>query len=380
MRNGEPGKRHENSRENFTKKKFRVALARLSRRFAGLSLLSVATFAQPTPSQDGLASMWGDIAGYSAEPLSSTPYQAQQAAETWGIPAAILEEYVITAQSRWTFRPQSEGSNGADAIQADALRMLDPPGAYGLLTLWKHSNAAREAPAADSVFDGRQMVFRKGSYLVRLGAEQQAPQLEAALAELAARLAEAIQEEDALPVTVINLPRSGLQKESVRLYLGPEGLRRDSAFPEALLPPLGFGEGVELAVARYESNQTLFLAGYPTPALAALAEQRLQASDALGGLRIKKSGILVALADASPVLEEVVYDPKVQWIKEKVITLQSEALSLYKILTSWVFFSLFYIVCILVFGTLVGLSRYVIHRRFPDFAARDDMVRLNLAD
>lgn len=384
MRKGESAKVRQISREHLTKKRFRGAFVRLSRLFAGLSLLSAATLAQPAPSQDRLADIWGDMPGYGAEAESSTPYQAQQASEILGIPAAILEEYVITAQSHWNFRSQSDGSNGGSTIQADAFQMLDPPGAYGLMTLWRHSSAARDVRSstafADSLFDGRQMVFRRGSYFVRLVAEQQASGLESTLAGLAVRLAEAIQEEDALPVTVINLPQAGLLKDSLRLYLGPAGLRRDPTFPEALLPLLEFGEGVELAAARFESGHTLFLVGYPTPALAKLAEQRLQSADALGDLRLKRSGVLVALATSSSVLEEVAYNPKVQWIKDKVITLQSEALSLYKILTSWVFFSLFYIACILVGGALVGLSRYVIHRRYPDFAARDDMVQLKLAD
>ncbi len=351
------------------------------------SLFMLAAIASPLLAQDGLKDFWGGLAGYLAEQASLSPYQPQQAASMLGIPSDVLEEYVITSQSRWVFQAQPQGSDGNAAIQADAFHMLDPPGAFGLLTHWGLRGPAASSRSlslpADNLFDGRQLVFCKGSYFVRLLSEAQGHEAEAALSPLAARLAEAIAEEDISPVTVINLPHQGLVPGSVRLYQGPEGLRRDPAFPPALLPSLEFREGVELTSARYESGERLFLAAYPTPVLASKAERRLAASEALHPLRLKRSGILVALATSShgwadELLEGVNYNPKVQWIKDRVNTLQSEALSLYNILTSWVFFSLFYICCILVVGALVGISRYILNRRYPEFAARDDMVRLKL--
>ncbi len=360
-----------------------------ARRAALFFLACIAAAANPALAQDGLSSFWDGLDNYDVKRTSSTPYQPQQAASLLGIPPGVLEEYTIKGQSQWVFQAESEGSNGSAAVRADAFQMLDPPGAFGLLTHWGLRSSAGEARSlslpVDNLFDGRQLVFCKGSYFVRLRAATEGQDDESILSSLAARLAEAIQEEDISPVTVLYLPRQGLVSGSVRFYQGPEGLLRDSDFPEALLPLIEFRKGVELTTARYESGERLFLAGYPTPALASQAEQRLQASDALSQLRLKRSIVLVAMATAShgqaaELLEGVKYDPKVQWIKDKVITLQSEALILYQVLTGWVFFSLFYIGSILVFGVMVGLGRYIIHRRYPVFAARDEMVRLKLAD
>ena len=354
-----------------------------------VALLILAAVGNPVLAQDGLSSYWDGLTHYQVEQASVSPYQPQQAASKLGIPSAVLEEYSITGQSQWVFQAESGGSNRSAAIRVDAFQVLDPPGAFGLLTHWGLRSSAGEARPlslpVDNLFDDRQLVFCKGSYFVKLQAERQDEASEANLSILAGRLAEAIQEEDASPVTVINLPEQGLVSGSVRFYLGPEGLRRDPAFPEALLPLLRFRKGVELTTAGYESGERLFLAGYPTPALASQAKQRLQASDALSRLRLKQSGVLLAIATSSQgraaeLLEGVKYNPKVEWIKDKVITLQSEALILYNIMTSWVFFSLFYIGSILVFGAMVGLCRYIIHRRYPDFAGRNDMVQLKLAD
>lgn len=357
------------------------------RHFLSTAVLLWACMGRPWAGDEGdLRGYWNDLEGYAARQLSEAAYLPQQASEIWGIPAEVLQEYAVIRQSVWEFRSEADEKRG-HAAQGDVLELLDPPGAFGLLTYWGHHRSdSLSRPLslpADNLFDGNSsLIFCKGSYLVRLRATSRPEQAEEQLSGLAARLADAVQEEDVPPVTVINLPKKDLLPGSMTVYLGPEGLRRNAEFPSRLLPLLRFAHGVEVTAARYSTGEQLFLTGYPTPALAAEAQQRLQSSGELSGMQLKKSGILLALAipseQATDLLAEVNYNPKVQWIKDKVRTLQSEALNLYELFTSWVMFCLFYVVCITVFGTAAGLARYALHRRYPAFAARNDMVRLNL--
>ncbi|HSR50359.1 MAG TPA: DUF6599 family protein [Acidobacteriota bacterium] len=341
----------------------------------GTAALALATLqAQPE-----LSEVLGQMEGYQVERLRSS-------ATLDAFPPAVLAEYIVEDSSAWTLRRPNPGSE----IEAQIFTMLDAPGAFGLLTYFRQSRRDRFSQRLDlslrHVFGGRTLALSSGPYFVRLQASPAEISPREVLLPAARALSRVLDVQDVDPVTVLNLPRQDLEQGSVGFYLGTAGLSVDSLFPASLTTALQISKGVEVTTASYENDGRLALVGYPTPSLAREAEARLLTRELPEGFEMKRSGILVALAEgpgSGELLAQVSYDPDVRWVKEKEDqrpgrTFQGEMSIVYGIFTDWVVFTVLFILIAGAFGAMVGASRYFYYRSHPEKLERSGMVILEL--
>ena len=105
-------------------------------------------------------------------------------------------------------------------------------------------------------------------------------------------------EQASFPVLTAFLPPTGLVPNSERYILGPASL---ALFEPSVSPSLAaFSMGVEAQSARYKTSEgevQLTIFSYPTPHI---ARERLTEFQKLPGVRVKRSGVLLALIAASP--------------------------------------------------------------------------------
>ncbi|HSR67448.1 MAG TPA: DUF6599 family protein [Acidobacteriota bacterium] len=317
--------------------------------------------------------------GYRVERLTS-------AAVLEGVPQTVLDEYTVRDSSDWLLNP----SDGGAEIEVKLFRMLDAPGAFGLLSYYQKVSGGPQDRLPDlsvrHAFGGRSLALAMGSVfaLLRVPADELSPREQ--LAPAARALSQALKEKSVDPVTVINLPRQDLIAGSVSFYLGAAGLDSDPFFPDPLIPVLGLQEGVEVTTARYKDGG-LVLVGYPTPSLARAAESRLLDSALTAGLSLKRSGILVGLAsgsNAEGILDQVSYDPLVRWVEEKEpappITFESEMKLVTGIFANWVLFTIVFILVASALGGVIGASRYFYNRAHPERFEKGGMIRLDLIE
>ncbi len=308
-------------------------------------------------------------------------------------PIPLLEEFALTEFSRWRL----EGSGDWELRDWET---LDTQGAFGMFAeqraRWSAGGCAGET--LDLPFDNLlckgELAFWRGSHFLLLRPLAGDSADSAGFAGFAIGFQDAIQEPNLYPFSVVQLPLLDLHAESVRLFLGENGLRSDELFPKGLIPRVGFDKQVEVVSARYgPDNRPLFLFGYPTASLA--QEQAAKLNGSLPsyyfpeGVLLKRSALLVALyfgpeAEGRATLDQVHYDAKVKWIYDRGMSEQErqhrrgELISFFGIVTASVYFTAFFAVAVVILGVCVGLLRYQVIQRFPIVTERNDMIRLDL--
>ncbi len=305
-----------------------------------------------------------------------------------GVPAAILQEAVLLGYSRWELK-----GRGGD-YRLSVFEVLDSLAAFGLFTrtLELFENGERTKLGVDSLIENGVLHFWRGHFFLRL--QQPEGGSQDGLLELAKRLVEVIDELNLHPMSVVQLPRQDLIQESIRYYLGPEGLRENQEFPAPLRDKLGFKDYAEVAMGRYGPSATpLFLIGYPTASLAEqyFAEIQLGLQDYVSqqGVYSKRSGLLISLfwgpaEQARSLLDRVQYTASVRWLYEKDTTLEDaearrgEVVTFLGVVSQTILFTGAFIVFVLGLGLLAGLLRFWLLRRVPASQQHNTMVRLHL--
>lgn len=343
---------------------------------ASLALLFTLVGSRFAAGAERLEDHWKSLPGYTVEKLSVKDLERADR-DYEGIPAAVLDEYAIRGYSRWRIQPRADRA----AFEVTVLRMLDPTGAFGVLTYRRglHGNTAQGAglEVAHYLASG-ELAFWKGRFcvIVSVGSDTSAEEA----ASLGRQLGAAIAEENLAPVTVLNMPPT---PTSLSFFMGPSGISAEEGLPGRLAALAGFQSGVELTAAEYPLGERLYLLGYPTPALASEAHSRIRpALDPAWNL--KQTGILVALqpkGGSAALLEAVAYKPRVQWVKDRPPpTLQEEAKDVLRLFLGWFVFTLYFIGATLGSAAAILLLRYGLRRRFPRLADNDQMIRMGLSD
>ncbi len=350
------------------------------------------------------AGVWhGSARAESLEPslsrLAGVKVQRLERVEDWRnrprqvvFPIPLLEEFALTEFSRWRL----------DGLRRWELRdweARDSQGAFGLFAEQRARwSAGSCGETLDLPFDNLlckgELAFWRGSHFLVLkpvGAESPDP---ASVASFAKGFQDAVEEANLYPFSVVQLPLLDLHAESVRLFLGENGLRSDDAFPKGLIPRVGFDKQVEVVSARYgPGNRPLFLFGYPTASVA--QEQAAKLNGSLPsyyfpeGVLLKRSALLVAVyfgpeEEGRATLDQVHYDAQVKWIYDRGMSeperqrRRGELISFFGIVTASVYFTAFFAVVVIILGIGVGLIRYEVIKRFPVVTERNDMIRLDL--
>jgi hypothetical protein len=188
--------------------------------------------------------------------------------------------------------------------------------------------------------------------------------------------------ESSLPAILTFLPHQDRSPNSARYVLGPASLR---AFAPELVPARpNFDRGVEAQIASYRFGKTstpvrFAIFYYPTPEMARL---QLPAFQSIPGVRVKRSGVLLAVvfgpgaeAQVDAMLSRVQYEAKITWNE---IPPPSPIKPLFQLLLNILYLSaLLSAVCFLA-GLMYGAMR-IYRRRYGTLEADESMITLNLS-
>jgi hypothetical protein len=150
------------------------------------------------------------------------------------------------------------------------------------------------------------------------------------------------------PLLPTYLPAKGLQKDSVRYALGPQGYQAMGG----VLPPeiVGFDKAAEVATAKYEGKGTLTLLLYPTPQIAGDHGRQIVAAMSkqgppAGTIMVRREGPLVLLTsgawngpEAKALVESIHLRNELTWNKPMPLEFHSEVRKTVSLLTSILIF------------------------------------------
>jgi len=350
------------------------------------SLLTVPTAAEPS-----IQRFFPEFSGHRFVMLNEVN-RLDQGVSIGPFTPQILEESLFRSYSRWQVeRSEKKG------YFLEVYDLLDTSGAFSLLTLWPHFQKGTDwtplnLPVGNRFRPG-EGVFWRGNYLFTVKATSGGSLSVGEFSQIVQIFYENISLENLYPVTRSFLPEDGLDTSSIQFYLGSSALSLNERFPEPLLEEIGFVDRIEIAFARYGAEgSSLFLVGYPTPALADEYFVRLQ--DGLKdffskeGVFMKRSGLLIALfigseSSAQQVLGQFQYTPNIKWLSKtetETDTYTGEVISFLGLLTKTILGTGVFVLLILGAGLVVGLIRYGFLRRYPRLTKKKEMVRLNLGE
>jgi len=329
------------------------------------------------------------VAGYTAKLQEEKPKIAE-GEKVGSYPGGVLKEFALKSYSRWELVPDDQTS-GKPRVDVEVYELLDPPGAFGLYSLWDKTGhpalTGRLNLPTEHRYSDPDLILWRGSYFLHLK-EADGRHDKAKLEELVRNMMDAIPAVNALPVAIAHLPTADLQEDSVEFYFGGNGLALNPTFPKPLVPLMGLEDHIEIGFGRYKPADTpLFLIAYPTPALAEKYSVKIQ--DALAsyfgpGVYLKKSGPLIGLvvgneADATRVLSHLNYKAKIKWIEDKPED-DKQTRTFLGVVTRAILGTLAFLLATGGIGIIVGYLRYLFIRSHPDWSKKDEMIRLKLGE
>ena len=195
-------------------------------------------------------------------------------------------------------------------MQATALKMKDPSGAYGLYSFMispdlvradfaEHSSRSR---SRDLILVGNLIIDVEGEDLTKLD-----PQIRSLVAAVQPHA-----QIGPLPDLWQHLPTKGFVERSDHYILGPQTLNQ--LFPVSLGDSLGFSKGAEAELGHYklgDRDAVVLIADFPTPQLAALQLSELQKQFNVNGSR-PGSGTAPLFAKRTLTLVAIVYGAPTQ--------------------------------------------------------------------
>ncbi len=303
-------------------------------------------------------------------------------------PAGVLKEFALKSYSRWELVPADRTSE-KPRVDIEVYEMLDPPGAFGLYSLWEKTGhpplTGRLNLPIEHRYSDRDLILWRSSYFLHL-TQPQGQEDKAKLEQLLRTMMDAIPAGDALPVAIAHLPSEELEENSAEVYFGANGLALNKEFPKPLVPLMGLEDHIEIGFGRYKpDNTSLFLIAYPTPALAEKYSVKIQDSLASyfgPGVYLKKSGPLIGLvvgneADASRLLSRVNYKAKIKWIEDKPED-DKQTRTFLGVVTRAILGTFAFLLVTAGIGIVVGYFRYLFIRSHPEWGKKDEMIRLKL--
>lgn len=330
-----------------------------------LCLLSFPGFGEPS-----VARFLSLTEGFAFDPVSETP-DVSDASRQSELDEDLLDEAGLLSLSVW------RTTSGEPTLEVQVYETADSRGAYQLYSWWKLAGTQPTAsveslPVGNAVGAGEGLFWRS-NYMLRVSGPDTA-EFAPVFTRFVEAFARTIPLDNFLPVSVTHLPDDGLDRDSVRFYLGPETLRKNPDFPAGLIGRIGFEHRAEVAFGRY-GDKPLFLIGYPTVAMAKEYEGRLavvlgSAGDPRG-FTLRRSGILLGLARAEngqfpSLLAGLQYKPRVQWLRDRRLSqTRQERMTFFGLLTQTFLGIGFLLLMVLAIGGFAGLTRYELLRRFP---------------
>jgi hypothetical protein len=293
--------------------------------------------------------------------------------------AALLKEYGFTDFASATYT-REDGRR----LRIKAARFADATGAYGAFTYYRLPQMLPEEIGDKAASLNNRVLFYRGNILVDAVFQQLSAMSAAELRELAGLLPLAAGGSRNAPSLPGYLPAQSRVSNSIRYVVGPVGLAKSNAPLPAQL--VNFGEGAEVALARYNSSggeATLMVISYPTPQIAAASLHRLDAarpqnttaqssnaSTGIGPYWDRRTGPIVVVAsgavsqsEATSLLASVNYDADVTWNEN---TYQDKKNNLANLLVNVIILCGIIVGLMLVAGIAFGGVRVLIRKIVPE--------------
>jgi hypothetical protein len=247
---------------------------------------------------------------------SAAPRIAIDAVQADAANAAALKEYSFTRSETASYK------RGDDTLQLRAMRFSDTSGAYGAYSYYRQSGWPKEEIGAGAASDHNRVIFWMGTTVVDANFSRIGPMSAAELREVASRLPLPEGNKAVTPPVLAYLPKASLDGQTSHYALGPAGYAGSGgALPAGLV---GFDEGAETVTANYSLRSgpaTLTIIDYPTPQMAAAAENKVRgyikagnqaqnpwpkplADSDQASLEVRRSGPLVALVSGDAIPDE----------------------------------------------------------------------------
>jgi hypothetical protein len=281
----------------------------------------------------------------------------------------VLKEDGLLRFASSTYKRDDSG----ETILMKAFQFGDTTGAVAAYSFFRLPQG-RPAPqlrlGPDASLEGKGLLFREGATVVvtDFNANVRASDL----AALNVALPKAIGPTATAPLLPTLLPAKGLDADSVRYALGPQGYTAMGGVLPAQV--VGFDKSAEAVTAKYKSGGVLTLLLYPTPQIAGdhgraieTAMNQPGAAAAAGTVKLRREGPLVALtsgawtADAAQTMVDGVHlRTEVSFDKPMPLEFHAEIQKTYSLLESIVIFCAFSAVAMVVLALFFGGGRALI--------------------
>ena len=280
--------------------------------------------------------------------------------------AAVLKEDGIRRFAR------SEYKDGAQHGTVTVYKFMDVSGAVAAFDYFRRPGPVGAAKMGEQTAPGadKDIVFRSGVNVVRENFNLHGDHAGSLMEELIPHLPKVGGPAALAPLLPTYLPVKGLQVESVRYALGPDGYQ---AMGGALPPEiLGFDKAGEVITAKYAGKGTLTLLMYPTPQIAGDHLRQIEAhlktvGPSAGTVVLRREGPLVlattgawAEDDAKAMVEGIHLRNQVTFDKKMPLEFHAEVQKTYSLLTSIAVFCGVGALAAVILGLFLGGGRAAI--------------------
>jgi hypothetical protein len=266
---------------------------------------------------------------------------------------------------------RSEYQNAGQHGTVTVYKFMDASGAISAYDYFKKPGRRPEKLGDNAVSNGDELLLRSGVSVVRADLKSQ-ESITALAKELVIGLPKVGGTAALAPLLPTLLPTKGLDADSVRYALGPDGY---AAMGGVLSPQVvGFDKSAEVVTAKYKDGGVLTLLLYPTPQIAGEYGRAIEAamnqpgaSAAAGTVKLRREGPLLALTTgawtanaAQAMVEGVHLRTEVSFDKPMPLEFHAEIQKTYSLLESIVIFCCFSAVAMVVLALFFGGGRALI--------------------
>ncbi|MDR3746484.1 MAG: hypothetical protein P4K80_10180 [Acidobacteriaceae bacterium] len=195
---------------------------------------------------------------------------------------------------------RSEYADGPQHGSVTVYKFMDASGAVAAFDYFRRPGLVDATKLGDEKASGagNEIVFRSGVNVVRESFNLHGDRGGALMAELIDHLPKASGAAGIAPMLPKLVPTKGMDAESVRYALGPQGYAQTGGVLPASV--LGFDKNAEVVTARSKAGGTLTLLLYPTPQIAGEHGRAIEAvlhqqGATAGTVKLRREGPLLAL-------------------------------------------------------------------------------------
>jgi len=305
-----------------------------------------------------------------------------------GASEMVLKEDGLTRFASSTYRRDGSG----ETILMKAFQFGDASGAFSAYTYFRSPEghpALQLKLGPDASVEGNDLLFRDGTTVILTDFNGALRATD--LAALAFGLPKVGGPAGIAPMLPTLLPEKGIDAESVRYALGPEGYRAmGGVLPAAAV---GFDKSAETVTAKYKGGGVLTLLLYPTPEIAGERQRGIEAltkqpgASLAGTVKMRREGTLLVLtsgawtaADAQKVVDGIHLRSEVTWNKPVPLDFETELRKTFSLLESIVIFCAFSALAMLVLGVFLGGGRALVRvMQGKPAATEPEFLRIDLS-